>query len=161
MVWMQAKYVQKQMQDNVLVCEEQVSLPGCSNQWQPHESSQDGTFQNKTDPSSHSNRRTFTDIQGVVATMVEEVLGYEVEGTEPLMSAGINSRRAMDLLDSLEEMLGVDVPGTALFNYPSVNGVVSGFHSLWCSEPSGREVFASLVLTCYIYGRRMWKAGLF
>ena len=57
--------------------------------------------------------------------MVEELLGREVEGEEPLMAAGLDSRRAMELYDRMEQTLGVDLPGTIAFNYPSVNAVVS------------------------------------
>ena len=79
---------------------------------------------NSVNKSTNKERFTQEYVSDLIKKMVEELTGRDVEGDEPLMAAGINSRRAMELYDSLEESLGIEMPGTVLFSYPSVNAVV-------------------------------------
>lgn len=63
-------------------------------------------------------------LQVLLLGAVKDILGHEVEGGEPLMAAGVNSRKAMELCDALETLLQVDIPTTLMFNYPSIDDMV-------------------------------------
>ena len=64
-------------------------------------------------------------MQTAVATALAAVMGEEaaaaVGGDEPLMSAGLTSTLAVQLTQQLEERLGTELPGTLVFDYPSIN----------------------------------------
>eukprot|EP00976_Prorocentrum_cordatum_P109159 1194974-Prorocentrum_minimum.AAC.1 len=56
--------------------------------------------------------------------LVQPMVGVQLDEHQPLMEYGIDSRRAMELCDAIEDSLGVEVPGTLVFNYPSIAAVV-------------------------------------
>lgn len=43
----------------------------------------------------------------------------QVDPDEPLFDAGLSSMQAIELLGKLEDILGTDLPGSLLFEYPS------------------------------------------
>jgi acyl carrier protein len=59
-------------------------------------------------------------VQSDVAAVVAEVLGVaQVAPEEPLMAAGLDSLGAVELKNSLEGRLGLQLPGTLVFDYPT------------------------------------------
>ena len=63
-------------------------------------------------------RRT---IVAAIASLLGEAAAAGVGGDEPLMSAGLTSTLAVQLTQQLEEGLGTELPGTLVFDYPSIN----------------------------------------
>ena len=70
----------------------------------------------------------------VVGSCAAAVLGTRVSLDAPLMEAGIDSLGANEVTRALGEALGVEVPGTLLFDHPSIGGIASML---------GREVAAA------------------
>ena len=66
-------------------------------------------------------------MRDLVRSALEEVLGLEVAGSiqegDPLMTAGLNSTAAVALTQRLENSLGVTLPPTLVFDFPSVREV--------------------------------------
>jgi acyl carrier protein len=60
-----------------------------------------------------------------VAAAVRGVLGADVGSDEPLMDAGLDSLGAVELRNALERAVGVDLPGTLVFDYPSARALAS------------------------------------
>ncbi len=52
------------------------------------------------------------------------ILGHEVDTMEPLTAAGLDSLGAVELRNSLEGELGMSLPATLLFDYPTAKDVV-------------------------------------
>ena len=66
------------------------------------------------------------DFGGEVSAIVQEILGHSVNLDEPLMDAGLTSQDAVTLVTTLEDTLGISLPGTLAFDYPSV-AAISGY----------------------------------
>ena len=58
-----------------------------------------------------------------VAAAVANVLGSAVAPTEPLMAAGLDSLGAVELKNALETHMGLELPSTLIFDYPSVDSI--------------------------------------
>ncbi|QDZ22814.1 polyketide synthase [Chloropicon primus] len=71
--------------------------------------------------SSQTIRKMQEDVQNVVYS----ILGSQVPIDSPLVAAGIDSLGAVELRNSLENVLGVALPGTLVFDYPSISAIVS------------------------------------
>ena len=63
-------------------------------------------------------------VQAQVAEAVSAILGGSVGADEPLMAAGLDSLGAVELKNSLEGRLGLQLPGTLVFDYPTVSALV-------------------------------------
>ena len=59
------------------------------------------------------------EVQTAVADAVETLLGEQVSPDEPLMAAGLDSLGAVELRNKLQEDLGVNLPNTLVFDYPT------------------------------------------
>lgn len=64
------------------------------------------------------------DVAGVVQKTVEELLGTVVPNNAPLMSAGLDSIAAVDLVSTLSQRLGVELEPTALFDHPTIGSLI-------------------------------------
>ena len=62
-------------------------------------------------------------VKGLVVETVTGVLGQVVSPDEPLMAAGLDSLGAVELRNALEGALGISLPGTLVFDYPSVDAM--------------------------------------
>ena len=58
--------------------------------------------------------------QEMVSSIVNYNLGVQAGNKDPLMACGLNSRGANQLRTILMETLDLDLPGTFVFDYPSV-----------------------------------------
>ena len=58
-----------------------------------------------------------------IAAMVETVVGQAVGHDEPLMAAGLDSLGTVELRNTLESRLGLQLPATLVFDYPSINAL--------------------------------------
>ena len=61
-----------------------------------------------------------------VTNTVTAVLGSAVGSDEPLMDAGLDSLGAVELRNGLTRSMGMELPGTLVFDYPSL-GALQGF----------------------------------
>jgi acyl carrier protein len=60
-------------------------------------------------------------VAAVIAQQVRELVGgEEVPQDTPLMAAGVTSTLAVQLVTALEAALGAELPGTLVFDYPSI-----------------------------------------
>jgi acyl carrier protein len=62
-------------------------------------------------------------VRAAVRQTVLGVLGGAVSEDEPLMAAGLDSLGAVELRNSLEASLGLQLPGTLMFDYPSISAI--------------------------------------
>ncbi|UPQ99391.1 polyketide synthase [Chloropicon primus] len=90
-----------------------------------HGSSIDATRMSNTSASAASGMTLDADVlQQKVKEAVHAVVGHEVSPDDPLMAAGLDSLGAMELRSSLEQSLGIDLPGMLIFDYPSVHAII-------------------------------------
>ena len=76
------------------------------------------------EPAVHAGMTTETvrrSIVSVLGTLLGQEAAEAMNADEPLMSAGVTSTLAVQLTQKLEEALGTELPGTLVFDYPSIN----------------------------------------
>ncbi|MED6306605.1 MAG: type I polyketide synthase, partial [Planctomycetota bacterium] len=73
-------------------------------------------------------------VRAVVERSVVNVVGDEVASDEPLMAAGMDSLGAVELRSLLQSGLGIKLPSTVVFDYPSVDALVSYIASRVCVD---------------------------
>lgn len=78
----------------------------------------------------------------MIADTVGSVLGGSVNPDSPLMSEGLDSLGAVELKNSLEGNLGLPLPSTLMFDYPSVNAITE-FVALQVSSTADLDVAES------------------
>ncbi len=72
----------------------------------------------------------------LVGDAVERVMGAKVGADDPLMAAGIDSLGAVELRDALQETLGVQLPSTLLFDYPTISAIATHSAGLLHTRPT-------------------------
>lgn len=75
-----------------------------------------------------------------VMASIATVLGRNVEEMEPLTSAGLDSLGAVELRNSLEEELGITLPATLLYDYPTateVTGFIQVLYRVYLTSDEG------------------------
>eukprot|EP00889_Picochlorum_renovo_P002073 jgi/Picre1/29103/NNA_004496.t1 len=60
---------------------------------------------------------------GEIGKCVMEILGADINPSDPLMAAGLDSLGAVELQNSLQRMLNVELPSTFVFDYPTVQAM--------------------------------------
>jgi acyl carrier protein len=65
-------------------------------------------------------------VLGQVGAAVSSILGRAVQPDEPLVSAGLDSLGSVELRNSLQGQLDLELPATLVFDYPSV-AAIAGF----------------------------------
>ena len=74
-------------------------------------------------------------VQGDVSEAVRSVLGASVPPDAPLMSSGLDSLGAVELRNALEARLGLQLPGTLVFDFPTVEAIAA--HVVDRLQPAG------------------------
>ena len=64
-----------------------------------------------------------------VVTAVRRVLGSAVSSSQPLMAAGLDSLGAVELKNALEAEVGMDLPSTLTFDYPTIDAIAQYINS--------------------------------
>merc|ERR1719396_175646 len=60
-------------------------------------------------------------VQTYLTGVVGDVLGREVGGDEPLLDAGLDSLGAVELHNTVQQSMGVELPTTLVFDYPNIS----------------------------------------
>ena len=58
-----------------------------------------------------------------VASAVQSILGTEVAPMQPLMAAGLDSLSSIELTNTLQSSLNMQLPSTLIFDYPTVQAI--------------------------------------
>ncbi len=75
---------------------------------------------------SSSTAMSAAEVQEQVTDIVSGMLGAAVKPAQPLMQAGLDSLAAVELRNELATRFGVELPATAMFDYPTISAL-SGF----------------------------------
>ena len=84
-----------------------------------------GTVEQSLEQNSTSVMIATEALQATVMGLVVDLTGEAVEVSTPLMDAGLTSASAVQLTAALEEALGIELPGTLVFDYPTVASLVA------------------------------------
>lgn len=74
----------------------------------------------------HSMKQNY--IKEQVYNAAVAIIGGETGEEMPLMAAGLDSLGAVELRNSLEQLIGIDLPSTLIFDYPTI-GAIAAFIS--------------------------------
>ena len=70
-------------------------------------------------------------LESMVADIIAEAIGAsQPDMNAPLMSLGVNSTIAVQLVSNLEALAGQDLPGTLIFDYPTIHEIADYIKSL-------------------------------
>ncbi len=59
------------------------------------------------------------EISSAVASVIASIMGQEVRPEQPLMAAGLDSLGAVEVRNSLQQRLSIELPATVIFDYPT------------------------------------------
>ena len=59
----------------------------------------------------------------LVSSAVKSILGCELPSTAPLMAAGLDSLASVELTNALQATLGMQLPPTLVFDYPTIQAI--------------------------------------
>ncbi len=68
-------------------------------------------------------------VSAQVQTALQSIIGEGIGLEEPLMSAGLDSLGSVEFANVLSRRFGMQMPGTLVFDYPTVNAVSAYLHS--------------------------------
>lgn len=92
---------------------------------------------------AHSEQRLRATIVDCLAPILGEELARALPGSEPLMSAGLTSSLAVQLVSTLEDALGALLPGTLAFDYPSLDEMAAFLAVEMGGEPATKAAITS------------------
>ena len=67
-------------------------------------------------------------VHSQVQSAIQAVLGEVLGDMQPLMAGGLDSLGAVELRNSLQSQLGLELPSTLVFDYPTVTALVDFLH---------------------------------
>lgn len=73
-------------------------------------------------------------IHSQVEAVAVSIIGSDVGHEEPLMAAGLDSLGAVELRNGLESQLGLELPSTLVFDYPTINSITDYIRDNLISE---------------------------
>jgi acyl carrier protein len=79
----------------------------------------------------------------VVQQTTYDLLGVsQLQGDAPLMDAGVDSLSAVEYRTRLSKALGVTLPSTLVFDYPSITAISHYISTNCCTAPQCRDTHA-------------------
>ena len=97
------------------------------------ETLQAGDSSSSVSSSSSSNLEA---LQAMVSGLVAGLTQEAVDVTTPLVEAGMTSASAVQLTATLEEAVGIELPGTLTFDYPTIASLASYLASCHAAPPT-------------------------
>ena len=76
-------------------------------------------------PTTDPAQSDLLDNREAVCAVAHEVMGTIIDMNAPLMSAGLDSLAAVELVNTLASRLKVDIESTALFDYPTLDSLAN------------------------------------
>lgn len=86
-----------------------------------------------------STKRVLKSDKEIVGQVVSRVAGRDVGDEEPLLSAGIDSIGAVELRRELQQLVGVNLPPTIVFDYPTIAELTDYLKSVEAERSSGDD----------------------
>ena len=87
-----------------------------------------------------------------VQEAVAQILGAPVPVSEPLMAAGLDSLGSVELRNLLEGSLGTQLPGTLVFDYPTVGSLTEFLGQTLGGTTTAAAAEAPLILSSNMFG---------